>query len=211
MAEYKRIIFSTETPNDQGGIIGNDVIDFNRYRANPVILYQHNWEEAPIGLMADIQLIGGKWTGIPTFHRLTEKSREVADMYEAGAIKASSIGGEAIWENTGRKIKNPNTGEYELESKLDENGNRTCKRFNLYEISIVTLPSNPDAVTLETFAAKIYEPSQLINIATNITKLSSNLNTNYIMIYKKYGIILTIKKMKMDTITHVIMDSDYKM
>ena len=177
MAEYKRIIFSTETPNDQGGIIGNDVIDFNRYRANPVILYQHNWEEAPIGLMADIQLIGGKWTGIPTFHRLTEKSREVADMYEAGAIKASSIGGEAIWENTGRKIKNPNTGEYELESKLDENGNRTCKRFNLYEISIVTLPSNPDAVTLETFAAKIYEPSQLINIATNITKLSSNLNT----------------------------------
>lgn len=158
----KRIVFSTATPNDQGGIIPNNVIDFNRFKSNPVLLCQHNWNAPPLGLMTDIKEIDGQWTGIPVFNRITKESQEYGDMYEGGWIKACSIGGEAEWKT--------NTAG---QAVLTKEGLRQCEHFELYEISIVTLPSNKDAVTNEQLAAKIYEKSDLQNISNTITTLSS--------------------------------------
>jgi hypothetical protein len=178
MPAGKRIVFSTKTPNDQGGIIPNDVIDFSRFNTNPVILCQHAWEAPPIGLMTDVQMQGGKWTGIPVFHGLTEESKQYKALYEAneGWIRACSIGGEAIWKSTKR---NGSYGEI-TDYTIDEDGNRICEKFNLYEVSIVTLPSNPDAVTLAAAekgnTAQLYEPTMLSNVVSNITKLSTNIN-----------------------------------
>jgi len=180
MAGGKRIVFSTVTPNDQGGIIPNDAIDFSRYSKYPVILCQHQWESLPIGLMTDIRMQGGKWTGVPVFHGETEESKVYKALYESdeGWVRACSIGGEAIWKSNIRKTS---YGEVE-DFILDDEGNRTCEKFNLYEVSMVTLPSNPDAVALSSAeieklnAVKIYEKNILNSISTSITKLSSNLN-----------------------------------
>lgn len=160
--EGKRIVFSTASPNDQGGVIPNNSIDFARFKKNPVVLCQHDWNAPPLGKMTDIREENGQWTGVPVFHRITDSSREYADMYEAGHIQACSIGGEAEW-------KTNNAGQV----SYDKGGNRICERFNLYEISIVTLPSNADAVQLE---AKIYDKSELQSINDNIVKLSSQYN-----------------------------------
>jgi hypothetical protein len=165
----KRIVFTTRTPNDQGGIIPDDVIDFSRFNKNPVVLREHKWSDDPIGLWTDIKKESGGWSGVPVFHGLTPESQKAKDMYEGGWLRAASIGGEAIW-------KTNNAGQY----VLDKNGYRLCEKFILYEISIVTLPSNEDAVQMEAIAlsAKIYEPGEIENINNSITTLSSKFYNN---------------------------------
>ena len=167
----KRIIFSTSTPNDQGGIIPNEVIDFARYKANPVILKGHRWEEEPLGLMTDIKFEGGKWSGVPVFHKITEDSRLYAEMYDKGFLRGSSIGGAATWKT------NPGGQTF-----YDKNGLRLCTNFDLYEISMVSIPSNPDATTIQendvTLAAKIYQDDNVGAIADKIVTLSSQYNKN---------------------------------
>lgn len=172
----KRIIFSTGTPNDQGGIIPNNVIDFTRFNRNPVMLREHKWGDDPIGLWTDIKNDGSAWTGLPVFHRLTPESIRAADMYDGGWLRAASIGGEAIWKVNA-------AGQY----ALDADGNRICERFILYEISIVTLPSNGDAVqeTPITLSAKVYEPGEIESINSAITTLSSKFYNNNTMEPKK--------------------------
>lgn len=155
----KRIVFSTPVPNDQGLIVPNDSIDFTRFKANPVLLCQHDWNAPPLGKMEDCKLEGGKWTGIPVFHRLTYESNMYADLWEAEQLVACSIGGIADWEedNAGR-------------TKFDKAGNRTAKKFDLYEISMVTLPSNHQAVKM---GAKFYERSEIGQVNTSLVTLSS--------------------------------------
>lgn len=165
--EGKRIVFSNATPNDQGGIIPNDSIDFKRFHANPVVLCQHDWYSPPLGLMTDIKMENGKWTGIPVFHGITKESKEYKDMYDGGWLKACSIGGDAEWKTNA-------AGQPIL-----KDGFRQCERFNLYEISMVTLPSNQDAVTLsametaEAMAPKVYDKTELQTISDKIVTLSS--------------------------------------
>jgi hypothetical protein len=166
----KRIVFSTGTPNDQGGVIPNGSIDFSRFNNNPVILHEHMWGAYPIGMWTDIRNDGVSWSGVPVFHGLTEESRTCKDLYEGGWLRAASIGGEAIW-------KQNNAGQY----LFDADGNRVCEKFLLYEISIVTLPSNGDAVQVGpvTLSAKVYEAGELENINKSITTLTSKFyNTN---------------------------------
>lgn len=160
----KRIYFTTETPNDQCGVIPNSVIDFTRFNANPVVLKEHVWNSDPIGLWTEIQLDSKGYSGVPVFHKLTEASKETAALYEGGWLRACSIGGEAIWETNaaGQLV-------------LDKQGNKICKVFYLYEISIVTLPSNEDATQVEpvALAAKIYNSEEIDTLTRTITTLSS--------------------------------------
>jgi len=170
----KRLIFSTAAPNDQGGIIPNDVIDFSRYNKNPVLLKEHCWGWDPLGILTDIQLINGQWTAVPVFHMETQASREAAGMYEKGALNAASIGGFAVWKTD--KL----TGDY----MRDERGYRLCEKYYLYEVSLVALPSNPDAVGVN-LHAKFYEEAEYANMENTLTNLSSKFN--YKQMKKKPG------------------------
>ena len=167
----KRIIFSNEAPNDQGGIIPNDSLDFSRYLKNPVILPGHDWNALPLGLMSDIKFDGTNWTGFPEFHGLTDESKTYKKLWDAEQLKACSIGGECIW-----KGKTGIDGNKEYFENAE--GLRVAERFMLYEISMVTLPSNPDALAL---AAKIYQIEELTqvtdSVTSNIVKLNSKLQT----------------------------------
>lgn len=173
--EGKRIVFTTATPNDQGGVIPNESLNFSRFNLNPVVLCQHDWSAPPLGLMTDIKKDkNGNWTGVPVFHGITKESAEYKAMYEGGWIKACSIGGEAEWQtnNASQPI-------------LDKAGNKICEKFNLYEISIVTLPSNHQAVTTdEQLTAKIYEKADLQSISDSIVTLSSKYKTPLMSVKK---------------------------
>lgn len=162
----KRITFTTATANDQGGVIPDDSLDFARFDLNPVVLCQHVWGAPPIGLMTDYKYnVPGYpgWSGVPAFHGITKDSEEYKKMYDGGWIRACSIGGEAEW-------KTNNAGQL----VYDANGNKICEKFILYEISIVTLPSNHEAVVSpETLAAKIYEKADIQKVHSSIVSLSS--------------------------------------
>lgn len=168
----KRIVFSTPTPNDQGLIIPNESMDFARFKSNPVILCQHNWEAPPLGIWEDWKIENGQWTAIPVFHKLTYESYMYSDLWEAGQLVACSIGGEAEWLTNGAG-----------QPKLTKEGYKTAERFNLYEISMVTLPSNPDATVK--LSALIYAKEDLDKVNRSIVTLSS-----------KYKIPPTMEKSK---------------
>lgn len=177
----QRIVFSTATPNDQGFRIPNNTISFSRYKKNPVILKQHDWGAPPLGLMTDIrQDAQGNWTGIPVFHGITQDSREYAQMWEQGFLTACSIGGYKELETTGRMIQDKEGNKYP-EPKLDKDGIATCTSFELYEVSMVTIPANEDAVAAA-LAAVSYDAVKLSEIELSITTLSSkyinNMETN---------------------------------
>lgn len=171
----KRIIFNTNTPNDQGFRIPNDVLNFNRYQKNPVILKQHKWDELPLGRMTDIQYNNGEWTGVPVFHRLTADSREHDDLYQADYLKACSIGGFKTLKTTGKKVRDKEGTMFD-EIYLDTEGVGVATDFDLYEVSMVTLPSNADAVTKGALlAAKCYDEINIQALDKELTTLSSKI------------------------------------
>lgn len=176
----KRIIFSNATPNDKEGIIPNDVIDFTRFNKNPVVLSEHIWGTDPLGMWTDLKMEGGNWTGVPVFHGLTADSKTKQALYEGGWLRAASIGGFAVWKENA-------AGQYEL----DKDGNKICLKFFLYEVSLVTLPSNEDAVQMEPlalmaaypekFASKLYKKEELGQLENTLTTLSSKFQNNHKM------------------------------
>lgn len=177
----KRIVFSTNTPNDQGFRIPNDVLDFGRYKKNPVVLLQHNWESLPLGQMTDIDFNDGEWSGVPIFHRLTEESRIADDLWQAGVLKACSIGGFKELKTTGKMTRDKD-GSPTPEIWTDKDGLAEATNFEIYEISMVSIPSNMDAVQKETFLAadenlipRCYDEIQLKGLEKEITTLNSKL------------------------------------
>jgi len=197
----KRIYFTTETPNDQGGVIPNSVIDFTRFNANPVVLKEHVWSSDPIGLWTDIQLDSKGYSGIPVFHKLTDASKETAALYEGGWLRACSIGGEAIWKTnaTGQLV-------------LDKDGNRICEKFYLYEISIVTLPSNEDATQVEpvALAAKIYDTTEIDNLTKTITTLSSKYSITHNQTTETMAEVKEVETSKVEDTTKETLAADSK-
>lgn len=180
----KRIVFSTNTPNDQGFRIPNDVLDFGRYKKNPIVLLQHNWESLPLGQMTDIDFNDGEWTGLPVFHRLTEESRIADDLWQAGVLKACSIGGFKELKTTGRTTRDKD-GNAIPEIWLDKDGLGEATHFEIYEISMVSIPSNMDAVQKETLLsaeadwlnAKCYDDINIKILEKELTTLSTKLKT----------------------------------
>ena len=176
-----RITYTNEVPNDQGGVIPNDCIDYSRYLLNPVILREHQWGDYPVGMMTDINKADkGGHSGIPDFNSVTEDSKICESLYNSGHLRSSSIGGESVW-------KKDNLGNF----IQDDKGNRICEKFILYEISLPTLPSNPTAVSqLEsikdldaevkqaytTLKAKIYNEQEIPEINQLCSKYSKSMS-----------------------------------
>jgi HK97 family phage prohead protease len=148
----KRVIVSNETPNDQGSIVLNSSIDTSRFKLNPVMLYNHDWE-TPIGRWENLTFDGRNWTAEPVFSNI-DSVREYKTLWEEGNLKAASIGGAVIYKTD--KMDN---------IVMDENGNRTVTKFTLYEISLVPIPSNKDAVTL---SARFYEDEEILVLNSKI-------------------------------------------
>lgn len=182
----KRLICSNATPNDQGGIIPTSVIDLSRYIKNPILCREHRWTDDPLGRSTDIQIEKGVLSVVPYFHLETKESREAAGMYEKDCLNAASIGGFALWK------KNKLTNEYER----DAQGFRICEKYYLYEISLVGLPSNEDAVgtrdtnaasqdLIDRMVAKFYEEADLEQMEAQFTTFSTKFN--YSSMKKKPG------------------------
>lgn len=183
----KRIVFSTNTPNDQGFRIPNDVLDFNRYEKNPVLLSQHNWDDWKkdlLGKMTDIQYDNGEWTGVPIFHKKNEDSQLASDLWEEGFLTACSIGGFKELKTTGRTVRDKDGNQVD-EIWTDSDGLAVATKFEIYEISMVSIPSNLDAVQKKGFLAanpdllnaKVYDNINITALEKELTTLNSKLKT----------------------------------
>lgn len=129
-------VLSNESVNDKGYIVVNSSIDWSRYKKNPVLMLQHFQLDNPIGSVREIKFNSEKkrWEGVLYFAS-TEEGQKYKQMYEEGSYNAVSIAGKAEFaEKRGRKF---------------------TSKFTVYEISLVAIPANEDAVAIREKNAKL--------------------------------------------------------
>lgn len=123
-------ILSNEALNSKGFVVLNSTIDWSRYLKNPILLRNKDTGEhfgQPIGRVEDIHLEKGRWIGKLVFGS-SELAQAAKRDYEAGILNGVSIFGRA-------RI-------------VERNGRKYTTFFEVWEISLVNIPSNPDAVAI---------------------------------------------------------------
>lgn len=153
-----RQVLSDESLNDRGFRVMNKSIKWDRYLKNPVLVEQHMSWEPPIGRIDDIKLENDAWTGVLVFAS-TEKGKMYEKLYNEGCIRAVSIGGNAVI------VEN-------------ERGEKKTKSFDVFEVSLVTIPSNANAVKHELghipVEYKLYcDKKEFITLSSNFEELNN--------------------------------------
>tara|TARA_B100000519_G_scaffold180974_1_gene172967 strand:+ start:396 stop:1490 length:1095 start_codon:yes stop_codon:yes gene_type:complete len=145
-SEVNRFSFvaSTEAPDRYGDIINVQGWQLENYRSNPIILLNHNASALPMG-RGDVAIVDNQLMIEVEFDMEDEKAAEVARKVKAGFINAVSVGfnsGASVYRN-----------ELPEESKYYGEKGIYFQSAELLEVSIVTIPANPEAI-----AAKEYKP-----------------------------------------------------
>lgn len=153
-----RQVLSDESLNDRGFRVMNKSIKWDRYLKNPVLVEQHMSWEPPIGRIDDIKLENDAWTGVLVFAS-TEKGKMYEKLYNEGCIRAVSIGGNAVIVENDR-------------------GEKKTKSFDVFEVSLVTIPSNANAVKHELghipVEYKLYcDKKEFITLSSNFEGLNN--------------------------------------
>ena len=131
----KRVRISNGSLNSYGTRVLTDGMDIEQYKRNPVLLYMHQ-RGTVIGYMKDIKKEGDDVTGEPVFDEASELSQRCKNQWEFGSLKMVSAGLEII--------------EMSDEDKLLVVGQTspTITKSKLYEVSIVDIGANDDALVL---------------------------------------------------------------
>lgn len=116
---------STPDIDADGDNILSSAWDLNRYLKNPIILFNHN-KALPMGIAVSVE---PKPKGL-YIQAVISKSSEHYSMVKEGILKTFSVGFRP------REVK----------PKNDKSGGLLISKAELHEISVVTVPSNPEAI-----------------------------------------------------------------
>jgi HK97 family phage prohead protease len=136
-------VASTANADRYGDVINQAGWSLDKFRANPVILLNHNANSLPIG-KGEVDVIDGRLMVDVEFDMDDPQAAEVARKTKAGFLNAVSVGFNPI-DATPRSMLEKNHPAYGQTGQFFD-------RAELLEISIVTIPANGDAV-----AAKGYD------------------------------------------------------
>ena len=128
-----KFFVSSESIDRDGDIVRQEGIKFDTFDKNPIVLYNHN-RSMPIARVTGRSMEEGKMAMEVTFPEkgVSEESDKVFGLIKAGVLSATSIGFLPIeygW------LEGGDVFEY--------------KEIELLELSVVTIPANPDAVAIE--------------------------------------------------------------
>lgn len=119
-------IASTDSPDRDGEVIKQDGWDLSLFKKNPVILASHNYHEFPIGKATNIKVEDNKLVFKMVLSKATEKAREAAELIQEGILNAFSVGF--------------------IPREFDAEKQEIIKKAELLEISLVSVPANPQAI-----------------------------------------------------------------
>ncbi len=110
--------------------------DISAYKANPVLLWQHEYFTPAIGHMEDVKVRSGKLSGRPVFDtkEVDPLAWMIGEKMASGTLSAGSVG------FCSRKV--------ELIDDPKDKTRLIHRKQELFEFSIVNVPSNP-AVTID--------------------------------------------------------------
>ncbi|MDA8231098.1 MAG: HK97 family phage prohead protease, partial [Magnetospirillum sp.] len=127
-----RVVASTPAVDRAGDIVVAEGINLAAYKANPVILWNHD-PGSPIARCVEIGVNAGQLEAVAQFP--PEGTDPLADrvygLIKAGVVNATSIGFAPVEET-------PIKG-----------GGVTVSRSELWEFSFVSVPANPEALVVE--------------------------------------------------------------
>lgn len=131
----KRVRISNDSINSYGTRILTSGLDISQYEKNPVLLYMHQ-RGTVIGLVKNIKKENNEITGELEFDEATELSRQLKTQYEKGSIRMVSIGADVIELSEDKDVVLPGQTA------------PTVTKSKLFEVSLVDIGANDDAITL---------------------------------------------------------------
>lgn len=175
----KTFILHDETVNTYGFRMLTSGADLTAFRANPVMLYNHDDREMPIGRWANVRVEGTRILAEADFDLEDERAGEIARKVESGYISACSVG---AWVE--ECSSDPRTY---LEGQTEP----TVTRWSLREASICNIPANHNALALYDADGRRVEEvdySTILQLTDTITTHSSNTS----MTKKKINALLSL-------------------
>ena len=129
----KRFVFNDpKTKNSYGFMIPTEGISLKRFKANPMMLDSHyNSTSNVLGKWEDIQVEKGLLSGVPLFDTEDESVNKIAGKVERDFIKSCSMG-----------------ITFRREDMQLIGGVLVLTKCELYEVSIVAVPSNANSIRL---------------------------------------------------------------
>lgn len=140
--------------NDRGWKLLNSGLDRSRYDKNPILLHQHDLNQI-VGHCTSLYIEGSKLMGTFEFD-----SDEASQAIEEKATKGS--------------LRGVSPGLYIRQMSTSEEGD-IVSDWELLEVSLVTLPSNPNAVSVKLYSQKGEALSEA-EAAQHIVQLKAQLN-----------------------------------
>jgi len=121
-------IASNENTDRMGDSILLNGWQLGNFKKNPVLLFAHKYNEAPIGVVRNLKIEDKNLTFEPEFHQITELAREVGKMYDSGIMNAFSVGFIPL--------------------KFNDKDKKIIEKSELLEISAVPVPAHAEALVV---------------------------------------------------------------
>lgn len=131
----KRVRLTNDSLNGFGYRVLTAGVDLSLYEKNPVILYMHERGKV-IGYMKGIEVRDGEITGVPVFDEVTELSKQCKEQWEKGSLRMVSIGFDVLEVSTDKELL------------VDGQTRPTVTKSRIFEVSIVDIGANGDAIVL---------------------------------------------------------------
>lgn len=142
MSKEKRVRITNDSLNSYGTRVLTAGMNVEQYQRNPVLLYMHERGNV-IGYVKDLKVEDGEVTGELMFDEASELSVRCKKQYEFGSLKMVSAGLDIL-----------ETSE-DPELLVQGQTRPTVTKSKLFEVSLVDVGSNDDAIVLQKDGKKI--------------------------------------------------------
>ena len=161
------VVASTDAVDRMSDVVSQDW-DLRAFKDNPVIVWAHNYEAAPVGKATSVEVVEGRlmvqiqWDD----EEDNPDGMRTARQFKDGFMNAVSVGFSpgATVQRSRLDIDNPNHGERGMVYGTQDSPNV------LLEVSAVTLPANPEALAVR-HASEDDPEDTAVEIRSEILKL----------------------------------------
>jgi HK97 family phage prohead protease len=131
----KRVRITSDGLNSYGGRVLTAGMDISQYERNPVLLYMHSRGQV-IGILKDLRREDDGITAELDFDQATDLSKQCKKQWEFGSLKMVSVGIDILEMSE------------DADQVIQGQTSPTITKSKLYEVSLVDIGSNDDAIVL---------------------------------------------------------------